>query len=97
MKSICKLYANKIEIDIKNIYFSYEKYNDELTLVFQNETSKNENNNIIKSKSIICPICGESIRLDIINYKIKLSEYVNHHVIDNILLNAFENTQKNRA
>ena len=61
-------------------------------LVFKNAIEKEEND-IIKSKDIICPKCGESIKFEIINYKIKLSECKNGHIIDNILLNEFEKTQ----
>ena len=61
-------------------------------LVFKNEIEQEEKD-IIKSKDIICPTCGESIKIEIINYKIKLYECKNGHIIDNILLNEFEKTQ----
>jgi len=69
-----------------------KKRNKMNILVFKNEI-KQEENDIIKSKDIICPKCGESIRIEIINYKIKLSDCKNGHIIDNILLNKFEKTQ----
>jgi len=69
-----------------------EKRNKMNILVFNNEI-KPEEKDIIKSKEIICPECGESIRFEIINYKIKLSECKNGHTIDNILLKEFEKTQ----
>ena len=61
-------------------------------LVFKNEIKFDEND-FIKSKNIICPKCGESIRFEVLNYRIKLSECKNGHKIDNILLSEFENTQ----
>ena len=61
-------------------------------LVFKNEIKFDEND-IIKSKNIICPKCGESIRFIVIDYRIKLSECKNGHTIDNILLHEFENGQ----
>ena len=47
----------------------------------------------MKSKEIICPICKENIRININNYKIRLFECKNGHIIKNILLNEFENSQ----
>ena len=45
------------------------------------------------SKNIICPKCKENIRIIINNNKIKLYECKNNHIIDNISLKEFENTQ----
>jgi hypothetical protein len=61
-------------------------------LAFKNEEGE-KIDDIIKSKDIICPKCGESIKIDIKNYKITLFECKNKHRIDNILLDEFENTQ----
>ena len=117
MKNICKKFANKIQLDINNIYFSYDgkagnEFNEELTfeeiinsedkkrnkmniLVYSNELDKNnEKENKIKSKDVICTECGESIKMDIIDYKIILSECKNKHTIENILLDEFEDIQK---
>ena len=69
-----------------------KKRNKMVILVFKSELEKEEND-IIKSKDIICPKCGESIKFEIIKFKIKLSECKNGHLIDNILLNEFEKTQ----
>ena len=72
-----------------------KKRNKMCILVYKNEFIDNEGENeIIKSKEIICPKCGESIRMDIINYKIRLYECKNGHKIENILLDKFEDTQK---
>ena len=118
MKNICQNFANKIQINKNEIYFSYDgkagiQFNEELTfeeminkkdkkrnkmsiLVLQNENiyKEEEKNDIIKSKEIICPKCGENIRMDIIDYKITLYECKNRHKIENILLDKFEKTQK---
>ena len=72
-----------------------KKRNKMSILVYKNEFIDNKGeNDIIKSKEIICPKCGESIRMDIINYKIRLYECKNGHKIENILLDKFEDTQK---
>ena len=49
--------------------------------------------NII-SKDIICPICNETIFMDIKDYKINLYGCKNNHKNENILLNKFEDSQK---
>ena len=52
---------------------------------------KNEKlKDIIKSKYIICPKCGENCRIKIENYKIKLFDCKNGHSINNILLDDYE-------
>ena len=117
MKNICQHFANKIQINKNEIYFSYDgkagiHFNEELTfeeminkedkkrnkmsiLVYKNEFVGNEEeNDIIKSKEIICPKCRENIRMDISEYKIVLNECKNGHKIENILLDKFEDTQK---
>ena len=40
----------------------------------------NKNNKSIRSKEIICPECGESITININDYKIKLFDCKNNHI-----------------
>ena len=54
---------------------------------------KNKMRKKIKSKDIICPRCGESIFMNIRDYKINLFDCINKHKINNLLLNEFEKTQ----
>ena len=49
--------------------------------------------NIIKSKNIICPDCKEDIKFKIEDYVINLYECKNKHDIDNIFLKEFDSTQ----
>ena len=49
--------------------------------------------NIIRSKSIICPECKEDIKFSIDDYVINLFECRNKHDIDNIFLDKFDSTQ----
>ena len=53
----------------------------------------NQNQNIIKSPYIICPICKEHAKFEVNNYKIKIYNCKNGHISDNILLSEFENTK----
>ena len=61
-------------------------------IVLIDETSY-DNKKLIKSKNIICPKCGENIKIKINNYKINLFECKNKHRINNIYLNDFEKAQ----
>ena len=46
------------------------------------------------SKEIICPECKTNILINIYDFKINLYECKNSHVINNLLLNEFYETQK---
>ena len=62
-------------------------------LVFDDKKNFENQNSLIKSSFIICPTCNEHARFEINNYKIKIYNCKNGHVIDNILLTDFEKTQ----
>ena len=47
----------------------------------------------VQSKDVICPICKESCRICIIDYKIIFYECKNGHKINNIFLDEFNSTQ----
>ena len=69
---------NKIQILVYNI---------------NNENEEDEKECFKPSRNIICPNCKESIRISIHDYKIKIYEFQNKHIKDNIPFNQFENTQ----
>ena len=52
-----------------------------------------EEKKLVRAKNIICPECGESIKVKIKNYKINLFECKNKHKMNKILFNEFEKTQ----
>ena len=58
-----------------------------------NDVNINDNNINIKSRQIICPECGEDIRIKFNEFKINLYECKNGHNINDILLDEFESTQ----
>ena len=60
------------------------------SIYFQNS---HENQPIPKIKEVICPKCGESIKVKTKDYKIILYECKNKHTIDNILFDEFDKTQ----
>ncbi len=109
MKDICKRFINKTNVDKNLIYYLYngDIVNEKLTFEQINNENTNKikilvsliNNEInkikiIKSKNIICPKCKENARIKIEDYKIKLYECKNNHIIYNILLEKYEDTQK---
>ena len=63
-------------------------------LVYDKEENINNNENIIKSKDVICPECKENILINIKDYRINLYDCKNNHIKNNILLEEYENTQK---
>ena len=51
------------------------------------------NENIIKSKNIICPKCKENILIEFDDYNINLYKCKNGHELNNLSIKDFENTQ----
>ena len=68
--------------------------NEMMLLVYQSSNSINpyKNDELKKSKDIICPECSENCRINIKNFKIKFYGCKNSHRINNILLDEFKNT-----
>ena len=56
-----------------------------------NNTIINENTNTRVSNDVICPKCKEICKYEINNYKIKLYDCKNGHIIENIKLDEFKN------
>ena len=81
------------ELTFNDISNEIDKERNKMNIQIINGENINENNNKIKSKEIICPICGEDIRIKYNEYKIELYECKNGHNINNILLDEFEDTQ----
>ena len=74
-----------------NIYHK----NGKIINIFVYEKNFYNSQNKKKKGNVICPICKESIIIEIKDYNIKLYECKNSHIIDNIQLNEYDNTQKN--
>ena len=58
-------------------------------LVYEYNDSDKEENELIQSKYIICPICTELCLINFIDYKINLNCIKNSHNFSNILLDKF--------
>ncbi len=74
---------------------SIDKQRKKMNIIVINNENINSNNNesLIKSKNIICPKCGDNIRIEIKNFKINSYECKNNHKINNMSIDKFEKTQ----
>ena len=86
-----------LEID-KNLYCNelmnnIDKKRGKINILVYDKKRAIINNSIVKSKEIICPKCYENCRIKMNNYKIILYGCKNEHIIKNILLEKFNETQ----
>ena len=107
MKDIFEKYKNKTDIkgDIIYLYegkkinsdLNYEeviKVNNAIVTVIDNNLKNTKKNNLVLSKDVICPECGENIMINIDDsYKINLYGCKNGHKFDYLSLDDFLNTQ----
>jgi len=78
---------------ISKIMSDSDKKNKRMIILVYSINSNPGNTNIIKSNDIICPTCKESCKYEINDHKIKLYECKNGHIMENIKLDEFNNTQ----
>ena len=83
-----------LENQFNQIVNSIDKEKNKMKILVydKNSTIINNNERIIQSKDIICPICGELCLINFNGYKIVLNNCKNNHE-NIILLNEFENSQ----
>ena len=90
--------GNKINDDKQQLTFEQlanemDKKDKKMNFLVYDSTTEIKNNALLKSKDIICPKCHEHILIKIINYKIKLFNCKNEHIIDNLSFKDFVKTQ----
>ena len=78
-----------------NIMSESDKKNKHIIILvyFINNIINIKNTNIKKSNDIICPECKEICEYQMYDYRIKLHNCKNGHIIKNIKINEFENNQ----
>ena len=83
------------EDKLENIMSESDKRNKKIIILVLsiNSTIINENTNIKISNDVICPKCKELCKYEINNYKIKLYDCKNGHIINNIKLDEFKINQ----
>ena len=110
LKDIIKKYINKAciqnvyfiysgkqiieENSVEQIINSDDKKSKKMRILVNDIERTTINERIVNSKEIICPICKESIKIRIKEYKINLYGCKNGHSNDNILLDEFESKQR---
>ena len=88
---------NSEELNFNQIANSIDKERKKMNILVNKNNNDNKNeyleNKLIKSTDIICPDCGENIKIKIANYKISLYDCKNKHKKNNLLLDKYEKTQ----
>ena len=93
-EKICYI-CNGDYLDLEKTFKHYIKNNNVMEIIVTDMTTKidNKNNKEVVANEIICTKCFESCRIKINDYRIKLYECKNNHVINNLLLEDFEKYQ----
>ena len=87
-----RILIDKFEINQYLNYDKKERKEMDIIVTKKNSIVPNEES-IIKSKQIICPICGELAKIKFNNYSISINECKYDHNIEDINLDEFENSQ----
>ena len=82
-----------LDLSIAQLINKTDKERKAMSIIAIDHSNESGNNSIISSPYVICPICKETARFEINKYRIKIYNCKNGHVVDNILLKEFENTQ----
>ena len=88
--------GNKINEELK--LEEINNKDNEIKILVNNINEKkieNEEEVLKKYKDIICPECGEICLFNIKDYKIILNKCIHNHCIENILLDEYNDCQKN--
>ena len=87
--------GNIVNLDllVEQIINKSDKERKTMSIIVVDHSNENGNNRKVISPYIICPICKEHARYEINNYRIKIFNCKNGHVIDDILIKDFESTQ----
>ena len=96
INSLYFMYSGNIvnlDLSIEQLINKIDKERKIMSIIAFDHSDEHGNNNILSSPIIICPICKEPARYEIVDYRIKIYNCKNGHVVDNILLKEFEKTQ----
>ena len=87
--------GNIVNLDllVEQLINKTDKERGTMSIIVVDHSNENGNNNKIISPYIICPICKEHARYELKNYRIRIFNCKNGHVIDDILIKDFESTQ----
>lgn len=84
----------KDDLTFEEIINSEDKERNKIIILVKSTNDKTlDETDLTKSKTIICPKCGEISKISIYNYKISLYDCINKHKTDNIFLDQYEKSQ----
>ena len=83
---------NNKSLTFSQIAKDMDKENLKISVIVYDNDSNIENNELVKSKEIICPECGENSIINIENYKISLFGCKNKHENKDISFFDFDKT-----
>ena len=97
LESLFFLYNSKAlindELKVEEILNEIDKNNNKIVILANEINNDDKKSSIIKSKNIICPKCGEIVKIKIDSYKITYYECKNGHIENNVKINEFNKTQ----
>ncbi len=107
-KNIAEKFAQKANVDLDTVSFESDegaiqenevikdlvKQSNEITITVNTNNEEGTKRILVDSKEVICPECKEPCRFQIENYKVKLSNCKNGHLIENMKLKDFAKKQK---
>ena len=97
INSIYFLYSgNKLNNDkltIEELINSNDRLTNKMKILVESIYDLNKEKSIIKSNDIICPKCHEKAKINIKDYIINIFGCKNNHIINNLSLDNYENSQ----
>jgi len=93
INSLYFMYSGNIinlDLSIAQLINKLDKERKIMSIIAIDHLNEKGNKSIITSPIIICPICKEPARYEMVDYRIKIYNCKNGHVVDNILLKEFE-------
>ena len=82
-----------LDLSVEQLINKTDKERKTMSIITVDHSNENGNNNKIISIYIICPICKEHARFEIKDYRFRIFNCKNGHVVDDIILKDFESTQ----
>ena len=84
---------NECDLSLEKMIGQEDKKSNQMNIIVNEIEDLNKNDNIIKSKFIICPNCKEKTCIKIRDYKVELYNCKNKHRINDIVLDKYEQIQ----
>ena len=96
LNNIYFIYSGNIlnlDLSVEQIINKEDKKRKIMSIIVNDYSYESQNKSKIISPYIICPICKETARFELKNYKFRIYNCKNGHDIQDILIKDFQNTQ----